>query len=292
MKTAERVKKLWEVSAGGTGTAVGLSRGLGRVAYSNGQGILLYNLANGEPADAGIATCHPVIRGGLCYLGRQLVVVCQDGVKVRDGTDPTTRDLAVTAVAVTAAAFANDRVALAHRDGVVRIYPLDGGPPTEIPVPGPPVDVKSLALTPDGSRIALAWVQGSIWWWDTKDPATSHPLVRHDRESDTIAFSHDGMALAEEGESFYTNVWRYQGDTTSPSARLRNGSWVKRLRFLHDGKWLVRGGSDGLELAEVGGPKRVVLDERSAVEDVAMSEDGTTLAAVDRDGRLTVWGVR
>jgi hypothetical protein len=36
----------------------------------------------------------------------------------------------------------------------------------------------------------------------------------------------------------------------------------------------------------------VVLDDRGSVEDVALSEDGTALAAADREGRLTVWAVR
>ena len=67
---------------------------------------------------------------------------------------------------------------------------------------------------------------------------------------------------------------------------------MKQIRFTPDGKWLARGGSDGLELAEIAGPKRVALDTRGAVEDVAFDEQSGVLAAADRDGRLTVWAVR
>ena len=74
--------------------------------------------------------------------------------------------------------------------------------------------------------------------------------------------------------------------------KIRNGAWLKRIRFTSDAKWLVRGGSDGLELAQIDGPRRVVLDTRGAVEDVALDEHGATIAAVDRDGRLTVWAPR
>jgi len=292
-RTADRVKLRWEAAPGGAGSAVAVSRALDRVAYSNGQGVMLFALGSGKPVDAGLVTCAPVIRGGLAYGGQRLVVVCQGAVKIRDAAAAaTTRDLAIAPAPVTAAALAGDRLALAHRDGVVRVYPLAGGAPVEIPVPGPPIDVKSLALTADGARLAVAWVQGSVWWWDTAAPAAPHDLVRHDRESDTLAFSRDGALLAEEGESFYTTVWSDLAGTPAVKARLRNGSWVKRLLFTPDGAWLVRGGSDGLELAEIAGPKRVVLDERGSVEDVAMSEDGALLAAADREGRLTVWAVR
>ncbi len=290
-RTAERVKLRWEAAPGGAGSAVAISRALDRVAYSNGQGVTLFSLASGKPVDAGLVTCAPVIRGGLAFSGQRLVVVCQGAVKIRDAAAPA-RDLAIAAAPVTAAALAGDRLALAHRDGVVRLYPLAGGAPVEIPVPGPPIDVKSLALTADGARLAVAWVQGSVWWWDTAAPAAPHDLVRHDRESDTLCFSRDGALLAEEGESFYTTVWADLAGTPTVKARLRNGSWVKRLLFTPDGAWLVRGGSDGLELAELAGPRRVVLDDRGAVEDVALSEDGTALAAADREGRLTVWAVR
>ena len=36
-----------------------------------------------------------------------------------------------------------------------------------------------------------------------------------------------------------------------------NGTWVKRILFTRDDRWLVRGGSDGLEIAEISGPRRV-----------------------------------
>ena len=112
---------------------------------------------------------------------------------------------------VTAAAVAWPRIALGHHDGVIRIYGLDGSSTIEIPVPGPPIDVKSMAMTPDGSRVAIAWVQGSIWWWDTKAPDAPHKLVRHESEADAISFNDDGSLLAEEGEPRYTTVWSFAG---------------------------------------------------------------------------------
>ncbi len=151
--------------------------------------------------------------------------------------------------------------------------------------------MKSLALTKDGKRLAVAWVQGSIWWWDVVDPATPHTLVRHERESDALAFSGDGALFAEEGTELFTTVWSFAATPVARGA-LKNGAWIKRLLFTRDASWLVRGGSDGLELAEIDGPRRVALDTRDAVEDAAFDEQGASLGAIDRSGRLTYWSVR
>lgn len=284
---AERVAKRWEAAAGGWGRAVAVSAGLQRVAYSNGPEVLLYELGQGKRLRAVAGTCTEVVRGGLAYAGGALVIVCETAVQVVEAGGKV-RELPVASAPITAAAFTETLVALGHHDGVLRVYGLDGSSPREIAVPGPPIDVKSLALTPDGKRLAVAWVQGSIWWWDIDAPTVPHDLVRHPSESDTLAFSGDSRFLAEEGESLTTTVWSF-GDPVTPVARVRNGSWLKRIHFTRDGKWLVRGGSDGLELAELEGPRRVALDTRGAVEDVALDERGATIAAVDRDGRLTVW---
>ena len=283
---AERVKKRWEAAAGGRGRAVAIERRRGRVAYSNGNEVLVYALSTGKRLPAIVGACHDVIRGGLAYAGQHLVIVCENGARIVRNASAS--ELSIAPSKVTAAAFTEDRMALGHHDGVVRIYPFSGGEPIEIPVPGPPIDVKSLALAPDGARVAVAWIQGSIWWWEVEQPDAPHKLVRHESESDALAFSGDGTLLAEEGESLTTTVWSFAGEPRETD-KVKNGAWVKRIHFTRDSKWLVRGGSDGLELAEIAGPRRVALGTRGAVEDVALDDEGHTIAAVDRDGRLTVW---
>ena len=288
---AERVKLVWEADAGERGRAVALERRSARLAAATGTPVVLYELGTGKRIGE-LPSCSDVVRGGLGFFRTKLVVVCESGLELHDAVKRV--KLAAPRIAsarVTAAAIVGNRIALGHRDGVVRIYSLEGAPTLEIAVPGPPIDVKSLDLTRDGARVAVAWVQGSIWWWNTAQPALSYDLVRHDSESDAVEFSDDGSLFAEEGRSSYTTVWAFS-DKPVEKARLRNGAWIKRIRFTRDARWLARGGSDGLELAELAGPKRVVLDTRGAVEDVVFDELGVGLAAIDRDGRVTLWAAR
>lgn len=289
---ADRVKKLWEAAAGGRGRAVAIDAGLGRVAFGGEDGVSLYELASGKRL-AQTRPCPEVLHRGTVFAGGKLMVACERSVQVFDPKKlAKLAPLPVHASKITAATLAPPHLALGHHDGVIRIYALDGALTREIPVPGPPIDVKSLALTRDGSRIAVAWIQGSIWWWDTDEPSQAHDLVRHDSESDALAFSRDGALLAEEGARHKTTLWALGAGAPKAAHTLENGAWVKKIAFCHGDKWLVRGGSDGLELAEIAGPRRVALDTRAAVEDVALDERGSRIAAVDRDGRLTVWAAR
>lgn len=288
---ADRVKKAWEVAAGGYGRAVAVSSRLGKVAFANKEGAELFELATGKSL-AKVQRCRDVVRGGLAFHGADLVVVCEKAVVVLDAAKRTQKpDIGANASRITAATLVGSRLVLGHHDGVIRIHGLDGSAGAEVRVPGLPVDVKSLALTRDGSRLAVAWVQGSVWWWEIQKPDAPHDLVRHEKESDGLAFSDDGALLAEEGAANTTTLWEL-GASSKAKATLKNGSWVKRILFTRDGKWLVRGGSDGLELAEIAGPRRIALDTRDPVEDAAFDESGAVLAAVDRQGRLTAWTVR
>lgn len=287
----DRVREIWEAAVGGRGLAVAVSRKLGRVAVASGGDVALYDLHTGR-AVATLPSCHDVLRGGLAFAQRKLLVVCAEGLELFDPlhkhklTAPHVASSKATAVSI-----AWPRLAIGHHDGVVRIYSMTGAPTIEIHVPGPPIDVKSLTLSRDGSKIAVAWIQGSIWWWKTADPKTYYRLVRHQSESDAIGFSDDAQLLAEEGHTHFTTVWSFAG-TPKVVASLHNGPWEKRFLFTRDAKWLVRAGSDGLDLAEVHGPQRLALDSRDPVADAAFDERGTLIAAVDRQGRLTLWGAR
>ena len=289
---ADRVQKLWEAAAGARGRAVALSATHGRVAFADENGVSLYELATGKRL-ASSKPCAELLHRGMAFVGAALIVVCEDAVARFEpkklGKLPP---LPVHASKITAAAFEGNRLALGHHDGIVRIYGLDGAATIGIPVPGPPIDGKSLALSPDGKRVAVAWIQGSIWWWRTDEPEKPNDLVRHESESDSLAWSRDGALLAEEGMKYKTTLWSFDGSTPRTAASVKNGDWVKRIRFSLDGKWLVRGGSDGLELAEIAGPRRVALDTRAPVEDVALDDRGAFVAAADRDGRLSLWAPR
>ncbi len=260
------------------------------VAYSDGSSVQLYRLSQQELTKE-VSPCPEVLRGGLKVRAGALVVACTDRIAYLDPTTGEVRGrLATHKAPMTAVAFQAGWVAAGHRDGVVRIYSLSESSVREIHVPGPPVDVKALALSPDGRIVVVAWVQGSIWWWSLDEPERHHELRRYEREADALAFSGDGTLLVEEGEERQTSVWRFAAPPTL-QVQLRQGEWVKCFLVTPDAEWLVRAGSEGIDLAEIRGPRRIELDARAPVEDAAFDEGATIIAAADRAGRLTLFGV-
>lgn len=298
-RSAESVKLRWEAVPGGFARAVAVTSNLGRVVYSSDRGSFVFDVRTGK-ATGELDACDDVVRGGSFFYAGRLVIVCREAVEFHSVTDLKQQgQLQVNRAPITAAALAGSRLALAHRDGVVRVHDLASSKLIEILVPGPPIDVKSLALDAATERLAVAWVQGSIWWWKLSEPTVFHDLVRNENESDSIAFAPDGT-LAEEGRQGFTTLWwRFGtgGTGEKPGAgekrgEIQNGAWVKRFVFTRDSSWLIRGGSDGVDLAEVNGSRRLVLDTAGQVEDLALDESGALIASADRAGRLMLFAPR
>lgn len=288
----ERIKLSWQTEIGGRGVAVGVERQSGRVAAAaEGGPVKLYDFRSGKSAGVS-ASCTQVLRGSLYLVLGKLVVVCANKLEIyqlrgmKELPAPTLAESRATA-----STLAWPWLAVGHHDGVLRIYNLLDQSVREIAVPGPPIDVKSLALTKDGTTLAVAWIQGSIWWWKLPQPgenaAEPQRLERYENESDTLAFDPSGKWLAEEGEKGHTGIWAFDG-TPSKRYQRKNGAWVKRMWFSQDGSWLLRGGSHGVDLVEVAGVGSTSLSS-GLVEDLALDSDFTSLAAVDRDGRLSLW---
>ncbi|MBX3184099.1 MAG: WD40 repeat domain-containing protein [Polyangiaceae bacterium] len=283
-----RILKAWEVNAGGRGVAVAVARSAGRVAAAVADSpVKLYDARTGKGLGVS-ASCTDVLRSGVYLAASRLIVACGSRVEQYQlsGLKELSRLEFEPEQRAVAATLSWPWLALGHRDGVLRVYDLVGGGVREIEVPGPPIDVKSLALSRDGERLAVAWVQGSIWWWTIDTPEQPNRLARYENESDALAFDRSGRLLAEEGEAQITRVWGL--DDAKPTSERRHGAWIKSLWFTRRGDWLVRGGSHGVDLVELAGEGTLSL-ANGLVEDVALDEDGTSLAAVDREGNLRLW---
>ncbi|MEZ4372959.1 MAG: WD40 repeat domain-containing protein [Polyangiaceae bacterium] len=284
----ERIKLRWQEDIGGRGVAVAVERKSARVAAAvEGSPVKLYDYWSGKSAGVS-ATCTDVLRGGVYLLDGKLIVVCANRLEqyqVQGMKELPAPDLADSRA--TAVTLAWPWLAVGHHDGVIRLYNLKDDKRLEIAVPGPPIDVKSLALSKDGSTLAVAWVQGSIWWWKVAEPELPHPLTRYESESDALTFDSTGQWLAEEGEKALTSIWSFEGEPNRRYQR-KHGAWIKRMYFTRDGKWLLRGGSHGVDLVEVAGEHALSLTA-GLVEDVALDPDQTSVAAVDRKGRLSLW---
>jgi len=135
-----------------------------------------------------------------------------------------------------------------------------------------------IALSPDGTRIALAGARGLLL-----DAATGEAVAELADGVTLVAFSHDGTRLAQADTE--GSVWVANPRTGAAIARLPHSARVAALRWAQDGEQLVTGTTAGTLAAWAGGfepPPRRHLAQFVA-DDTRAADDLSTRLAIDPD---------
>ncbi|MHB8624655.1 MAG: WD40 repeat domain-containing protein [Aggregatilineales bacterium] len=152
--------------------------------------------------------------------------------------------------------------------------------------------IQGVAFSADGSLIASASLDGSVWLWDTR---TGKPQRIFNGLTGrlSVAFSPDGTRLIAATADGTLRVWDLHTNAEL-SALKGHLKAVNSVVFSPDGR-LIASGSDDRTVrlwdAQSGGTVAVLSDEHSPIAAVAFSPGGTRVAAVGRDTLLTVWEV-
>jgi WD40 repeat protein len=150
--------------------------------------------------------------------------------------------------------------------------------------------VTQLAFGPDGRRLGSVSDDGTARIWEA-DPQASLPVLRgHEKSVYPVAYSPDGQWIASGSWDGTVRLW--DARTGDACAVLNHAAVVRALAFSPDSSWLVSGGdgdnrlrlwdvATGRRSKEIPGPGARILS-------VAVSPDGTQIAAVDWAGKLSI----
>jgi Tol biopolymer transport system component len=155
---------------------------------------------------------------------------------------------------------------------------------------GHATQIRALAFSPDGRRLASGADDGTIALWDVATGQKLRLWQGHQDWVSSLAFSPDGGLLASGSWDGTVKLW------TAGAGRivraLEAGAAVLAVAFSPDGRWLASGSVDGLVRlwdVETGALKRELRGHEGWVFSVAFSPDGGLLASSGRDGTVRLW---
>ncbi len=217
---------------------------------------------------------EPGAVGKAGYAGADVVLVAGAAgarlVRASDGR--TVRELESGHPVVAAAATADGaRVALA-RNRQVAIY---GSAPEPSRTITQPAAVTALALSPDGTQLAVAGSDGVARIW-TLDGTLLHELRGHRFALTDVAFSDDGARLVTGSRDATARIWDARGGALE---RVLEGhrADVTSVAFSPDGRLVLTASLDHdarLWDAESGAPVQILRWHFGAVSDASFSPDG------------------
>jgi WD40 repeat protein/predicted Ser/Thr protein kinase len=265
--------------------AIALGGGASSLGVLDDRGPALIDAGSGARSAPGL----PALKWQhVCLIGGVPVVVGHD----RRGVGWTRLDSGVTTFAelgpkgVTAAAGTRDgsRIAVALRGdrGRSRIWILDAASGERVVgIEGQPVEMFSLAFSPDGALLAAAGWTLEIDVIDTATGNTVRTLRGHTGGSAALAFSPDGRLLASGSDDKTVIVWRLEDGAAACRCVAHEGK-IGAVAFSPDGAGVISGdmvGTIRMWNVATGACERVLHGHDAAVAAIGFRSDGTLVSA-------------
>ena len=147
--------------------------------------------------------------------------------------------------------------------------------------------VRSIAITRDGTRLAVAAEGGRITLWDFAI-RSALASVQHGKLAPTLTFSPDEQELLTGGDDGLIRRWRADTLTEIPSAWEQSGRMLK-LAFSPDGTRLLGAAQTGLSIWQTTEPGQApVRQEYGAWFSASFSPDATRLVLPSVNGPVSV----
>ncbi len=150
-----------------------------------------------------------------------------------------------------------------------------------------PQDVKSIALSPDGTWLAEGSCDGNVRMWKTAGRTLGQTLSGQRECVASLAFSRDGARLAA-ASGATIRVWRVAD--WSLVSTMTTDDTVDVVAFSDDGAVVAAASPEtGVSWFQVADSKRVRQLPLPDAAEVAFSPDGTTIAALMEQGTITLF---
>lgn len=149
-----------------------------------------------------------------------------------------------------------------------------------------PAPVRSLAISPDGTRVVTGDYSGRLDARSTAELEQSTSVSGHRGMVAIEVFSPDGRSLATGGADQLIRLWE-TGTWTQTKSLRGHRSVIFAIAFSPDSRWLISGDKTG-EVKLWSLATNRTEQSGSGLAKVALASDGTALAFINASGRLEV----
>jgi WD40 repeat protein len=181
-------------------------------------------------------------------------------------------------------------IATGGRDGTVGLHDLSGKRARARRQTGSPV--RALAFSPDGLLLVSGHEDGTVRLWEVPSLARRTELAAGGETVYGTAVSPDGRLIAAACADGAVRLWRTAGADESPVVLPGHTGWATGAAFSLDGRQLVSSGADGMVMLYdplTLGRTAALRAGDGIVNAIALSPDGSFLAAARETGAVTVW---
>lgn len=216
-----------------------------KLAVSTAKATQLYDLENYR-----FTTTHPGASSAVAFSpgGERLVVAGNEGLTLWQGDQSEAISADLSAPTSLEFSAENSLIAAAYLGKGVRVFFPHAGTVANAWLTHA-ADVTSVAVSPDGARLAIGTAEGAVSLWSAADATLlgSVPAeFRHRGAVRDLAFRPDGQQLASASEDGTMKLWIVTSDIPTVLATLcgHKGA-VSRVSYAPAGDFLASAGADG-----------------------------------------------